>query len=767
MLNNLDLSCTVTVPSCTGIIATTGVGKTRQIRVTIDALLKSSNSAVVIFVPNIKLGTEMLVELKASFHNHTVRQYLGITQLNPSSPSQKMCIRKGDVDKLTKLGVSIDQLCGDKKGYCTHHAVISSSPCGYSVQSQQKADIWILSHASLFIKKPAFIGEPALKVIDESFHASAKVKEKVGAVTLELGDLVNPAMYTSGSYLLTIANQVSALIAQNPDGYLNMMSLSGYIDNQLRASLDTICRTAVSVSFRSTAADIQLAIDSFKGSRAHALILFWSLLYHSSEYEYGTSSFIQKVTKGKNGNTKATLEMCFIRPIHPSWQSPTALLDATMPIEINKIFFPNLKTKEVHASARHVAYTQITDSLLSKTQFHRTPATYDKVLEILEFKCGQIPDSHPVKVLLVCSKTQEQEFIARGLPEKVETLHYGKVTGSNRYSMVPCIVVAGRIEMPVAVAERLAAMLSAKELRPSLPNYQKQNVLVKGESVSAYYHPDSLVESLRRSMNESQLLQAIGRGRAVRRTHENPLDVLILTSVPLNLEPELLTLTDWKNVQATTLEMILSMDGIVPLGTGELQRRYPGTFSSKKKARIAVEHFKQRYLIGTTKNKVGALLSIINIYREKGTYHTKVWALILYTPDLKNAKPTLAAVQKEEGKSIQETLSQLTTTKPLKKKGKKQRTAILKKVNSMVRTIRTVPGTVDPLSLPIQDTSYSIVGIFTGDGFELPGNLQGIQYYDPKEKGWTQSLCADTTAECGAVNGRVYFQLKNRKGGSG
>jgi putative DNA primase/helicase len=54
-------------------------------------------------------------------------------------------------------------------------------------------------------------------------------------------------------------------------------------------------------------------------------------------------------------------------------------------------------------------------------------------------------------------------------------------------------------------------------------------------------HPDPLAEAVRFAICEGELLQAVGRGRGVQRTAETPLEVLLLTNVPIPIPIDRLT----------------------------------------------------------------------------------------------------------------------------------------------------------------------------------------------------------------------------------
>ena len=55
------------------------------------------------------------------------------------------------------------------------------------------------------------------------------------------------------------------------------------------------------------------------------------------------------------------------------------------------------------------------------------------------------------------------------------------------------------------------------------------------------HHPDSIAEAFRRRITVLELQQIIGRGRGLWRTADNPLHVLVLTDVPLDMPVEELT----------------------------------------------------------------------------------------------------------------------------------------------------------------------------------------------------------------------------------
>ena len=711
-----DLSCTVRRPVAKGMITNPGAGKTQSIRsVAKEVSRRCVGGTIVIFMPNHNLANEQLDELCADLPHLNIELYRGISQPDPNFPDHKMC-RRYRADDLVSRGIPIKSLCGDKQGrFCKHHVNASATPCAYSQQSLKTPDIWVCTHVMLFNKSPEFFGPITFKIIDETFYRPAYSDH----LSIEVDEIENNKRYRMGSDLLNIAYHVCSGIRSMQDGHLDISVLSAYADNRLIDALDTIEWVNVNLQPNSTDQEIDNAIDQFKGNRSYALTMFWSAIAQSARLHIGHTPFLEKKTV--SGIPAIKLHH-FLYP-HHSWESPTVLLDSTMPVEVNKRFFRNLEVQRIDTQTSHTRYIQITDSLLSKTQFARTPSTYQRVLDIITVITRQIPDNHPIKILIACSKTVEAELQQLGLPAKCEIIHYGAGTGSNKFSVVPCILVIGRIEIPIKQAELQAALLDERPLDTPAKNYPKRQVNVKKQTIPAYYHPDPLTEEIRRNWNEGEILQAIGRGRAIRRTASNPLDVILLTNVPLPIEEQHLTLTTWKDIQPTLLEVLLAQRDMVPLGTGELMRHFPDLFDTKDKALTAIKAVTDKYPEFGQKIKVGGISSISIINRQYPTYFHKTTALIRYTPDRKGAKPVYALIRKQPGRTLQDVLDALTPTK--------NKSAI--------------------------GISYEIAGFILKEPKPSPNKLGGQQYFDEQEQRWVLKPNNNTTDECGDVDGRTYY----------
>jgi putative DNA primase/helicase len=105
-----------------------------------------------------------------------------------------------------------------------------------------------------------------------------------------------------------------------------------------------------------------------------------------------------------------------------------------------------------------------------------------------------------------------------------------------------------------------------------------------GRRVEGIQHPDGRVEAVRWSICEAELVQAIGRGRGVNRSAENPLQIDIVTNVCLPIEVD--ETTTWGAIQPSPWE-VMGARAAIPLGHADQAACYPDLFGSAKAAEHA------------------------------------------------------------------------------------------------------------------------------------------------------------------------------------
>jgi hypothetical protein len=98
-----------------------------------------------------------------------------------------------------------------------------------------------------------------------------------------------------------------------------------------------------------------------------------------------------------------------------------------------------------------------------------------------------------------------------------------------------------------------------------------------GRRALAFRHPDQFVEAVRFAVCEGEILQAVGRGRGVRRSTEGPLQVLILTNVPIPIPID--QITAWIDLCAAGPFDSLMVHGVVPLDYAGIAASLPQQFA--------------------------------------------------------------------------------------------------------------------------------------------------------------------------------------------
>jgi hypothetical protein len=215
----------------------------------------------------------------------------------------------------------------------------------------------------------------------------------------------------------------------------------------------------------------------------------------------------------------------------------------------------------------------------------------------------------------------------------VTVAHFTAVAGENAWSDVALLIVIGRTEPAPSAVERIARVLFGAEVAELCDWYPqlRRGVRMRDGRVFAAEsskHPDPQVEAVRWSICEAQLLQAIGRGRAVNRTADNPLLIDVVTNVALPIVvDEFIT---WDLIQPTIAETMRSR-GAVPTTYRDTAGAYPDLVPTPHAAEMALrrENPQQSPIVNYLIGVCGGFRSIR--YRHTGSRGPA--SLLLYDPE--------------------------------------------------------------------------------------------------------------------------------------
>ena len=327
-----------------------------------------------------------------------------------------------------------------------------------------------------------------------------------------------------------------------------------------------------------------------------ALLASWGVAAGVAEERFGPAAL-------RVGMNRAGARCIFLRwrdDVHQHWLSaPCGIIhaDATMEESIVRQWLPHLVVPPMPAAAPpHMRVIQVDDRVLGYTAVlensnasprgkHAARENARRVRRIVEElsvryagRGGSGPD-----VLVILPEKLEAEFLQAmpPLPANVGTLHFNKLRGQDGYKDVGAILIVSRpLPGPAAAEDDAAIVFGAEVSRIArgafYPKVPAVRVMADGTARATlkgrYAHPDARVEAVRKALCEAELVQAIGRGRGVHRTVSNPLDVIVLTNVPLaDLQvSDTCTLDDIWRVLAGE-DPVLAM-----LKAGVLPRDWPG-----------------------------------------------------------------------------------------------------------------------------------------------------------------------------------------------
>lgn len=614
-------------PRAVLIEASTGLGKSREGRLMISGYLrKNPGQTIVMFVPTHRLGKEQVDEFTGLGQGLVARRFLGTTQENPDSPDERMCLRSDIVASLCSNGISMRDLCAKPNLglYCPHHVDNPEvvSVCGYSLQSKHRPDVWLIPHQLLFHKPPRCVGTVGLIVIDESFWQSALSHSRMTLSALEYERKDTSGAKSAGlAHKTTILGRAAAAaIRTMPDGFIDTRQIFGAMDGAWAArgygkeieNFQDICIQGEWAAFsRSVRPDMSVealekTAESLQRQSVIDLNHFWHLLDSSDP---GPTPFLVKNTAETKEGPVLYIDLYWVERLKNGWRLPTVLLDATPCKKITETFFPQssygqLELEKFTCPMTHTTITQVIDSKLPKAMMVPTDQAGGR--KNLERKNNLARLAALVEVLanrgatlLVTSKAIEERIKGR-LPDAVDVLHYGALSGLDEFRDHRVIILAGRLELPVRECEHQAGVFQKTAVEPAPGDWYDTKVVGiettnKGLDirVEATRHSNRIGEEIRWSWNEGQLLQALGRGRGVRRTVSNPLEIFICTNVPLPIQVD--QVIKWCDLAPSKIEQDIARLGCSPMAYGEMVRVNPDRYKDRNAARYAVKKFNKRY----------------------------------------------------------------------------------------------------------------------------------------------------------------------------
>ena len=573
----------------------TGVGKTQ---ITIEELAKKirtgAEGPVIYAVPRHKLGHK--IEQQFAAHGINAKIFRGRGAIDPENPDKQMCLNPTAVELAMKCHADITATCcKNKKMKCQFF-----EQCGYQRQMPGTApDIWIVAGDMLFHTQKVF-GEPAAVIIDEAIWKKGIrgiEREQYGfewAVAID--SLLSPELDVFDD--LGLRNSDRNWLGET----LQKQLRNGGVERQYFTSSIGIrgCNQSISREWKclprivlqpgmSSAELKRLArdndlIDAIAHSRR--IIKIWEAVRELlANPEIAVSGRL--TLKQKNG--QRVIEWRGVAPISTQFLQPTLLLDATLPAQsILQIYHPQV---EVVANIKvamppHVHIRQILQAPTSSNELDN-----EKHLdEVRRYILQRFIEIGRKRTLVICQEKFERWLQNKGLPAAIKLEHYNDVAGLDDYKDVRLLIMIGRTAPGPQAMEAMAAALSGAQPIIATPGangfawYQpiKRGIrLADGSGIATKgdLHPDPMVEAVRWLVHEGELMQAIGRARAINRTAETPLDIDLLfdSCLPITVDK----VSVWKK---PSLLIETAKDGVMPTAPTDMVRLWPKLWPHDKAA---------------------------------------------------------------------------------------------------------------------------------------------------------------------------------------
>jgi Bifunctional DNA primase/polymerase, N-terminal/Primase C terminal 2 (PriCT-2) len=511
------------------------------------------------------------IEEQFAEHGIDARIFYGRMHIDPvhRDPSKRddeqvlMCRNVEAVTMAMSYHASISSTC------CSdgEHECLFKDRCGYYRQQPEdgdQPDVWIIAHDLLFYAQDA-LGEPVAVIIDESFWQKGirglELESKWSIAIDSISNCSEPpkdfatlkALGIDAFELGQLRFQLAqALRRQDDDGGVERRHLAEWrpekcgralrLEWSLMPKFDQypgISQEQLSKLLREKG-DV---LDEIRHRRR--MIKVWEAVRDLLAGDIEVSGRL--TLKQENGQRCVAWRGS--ENIKQQFKVPTLIMDATLPSEnILRVYYPDVKLvgdiKVALASSVHVR--QVLDAPTSSNKLDDEKHLHEMRRYILQrwYECDR------QSTLVICQEKVERWLRWEGkLPEAIELAHYNDIAGLDEFKDVRLLILIGRTQPGPAAPEMLTAALTGRqppEIKGSGSKgfawYRKTKRgirLADGSTVAVIgdRHPDPFVESVRWQICEAQLVQAIGRGRAIHRDASTPLDIDLLldTCLPITV----------------------------------------------------------------------------------------------------------------------------------------------------------------------------------------------------------------------------------------
>lgn len=617
---------------CVALSVGVGLGKSRVAREELARRIQAGGLAtpVVLAVPTHALGSEQVTAL----------EHLGITAmlwrgrasgLDPDTgvlhPDRCTCDHMDAVEAAVAVLAPIERsACRTALPDGTELVCPAYQTCLYQAQKPiaRQADVVVVAHASLFHRRPNAIPRPGALVIDEGFWAGAMRLEEVGLDEMtELGTSLIPHDMEASNDLVTARGQLARAVRACGVGEpvrveaLRAAGLTAGVCGRAWA-LEWWRKVKPGLHPGLTAEERRQCLERARGNGLiPRMCAVWELAADALRNDHDAGAL--RLTRSPE--TRALSVTAHVtQDIAATWgatDQPVLHLDATLEPRIVHRFLPAATVAPpIGAPTPHARIRQILDAPTSqkvllprpsapRRDHVRSAQVYRELRTVVRLRARALRDRGRAggpDLLVISQKRAIERLRQETLPVNVEATHFNALRGLDRWGGVAGMMVIGRTMPAPREAEDLAAALTNRppSARPEgAPKQWWYDVTTRvirlpdgqGHPVRADLHPDPDCEAIRWAICEGELIQAIGRARAVNRTATDPVEIDILTDVVL--PGEVHTVASWTDVRPGRIEAMIA-EGVFLENAADMARAFPELWSSAAAARQDIHRAAER-----------------------------------------------------------------------------------------------------------------------------------------------------------------------------
>ena len=556
-----------------------GVGKTR---IAVEEIARSGK-CLVYAVPTHKLGSD--IERQFAGHGVAARVFRGRSADDPEKPGCKMCVNLDAVELALKCQADVAKTCCEYKGsVCRYY-----NECGYQRQNWPRPQVWIVASDMIFHRQPAF-GKPRALIIDELFWQKA-------LRGIDGGDewWVPFASLTGNQGRRDLAAELQM---QSTDGGLQRRVVEDMDAAALGQMIRVEWATMPKLNLRPGMPEDEFdrlrkyskVIEKIAHARRVIRILeeLREMLAHPEVEELGR--LVVEERSGLRG-----IRWRGIDPISKQFRVPTLLLDATLPdLAVLQVLHPEAEiVADVRVAMPPGAFIrQVLGAPTSSRKLIETSRLKDReqhLNAVRRYIIQRWIETGKQPALVICQQKVEA-WLKGKLPDAVAVAHYNAIAGLDVYKDVRLLILVGRAQPGPEAVETIAGTLSGSMPATAATGQQgfKWYPLVRrgirlqdgsGVAVDGDQHPDPFAESVRKLITEAELVQALGRARAVNRTAQTPVDVDLLfdTVLPITVDE----VSNWKD---PSLLLETAAEGVVLLSPVDMVRVWPTIWPNTRAA---------------------------------------------------------------------------------------------------------------------------------------------------------------------------------------